>query len=187
MFCCAAALLLALSACGGTIEPLPELKLSESSAVSGTEGSGTESSGTSAAEDIVVDQSEYEDNLDGLCKYMEASKAVIKSDNENSFVEMSYKEIGAIGGFRYRFTYHNSTVQAEFYEFDPENLDEKGKLCLDSVREKGYFEILGDQVRAALHPSEKYLMIYTDPNAEKREENAAQQKRVEELFLGFKN
>lgn len=69
----------------------------------------------------------------------------------------------------------------EFYEFDPDNLDEKGKACLDSVQEKGVITVLDNEVPAVLNG--KYLMIYTDTS--KKEENTAQRERVEQLFLDF--
>ena len=59
----------------------------------------------------------FDDSLDGLCKYLETNKAVA---GEKDY--MSYKEIGAVEGCRYRFKFDGSTVQAEFYEFD---LDER--------------------------------------------------------------
>ena len=116
------------------------------------------------------------DTLEGLCEYMAEGLAFAGDP-----VEMSYKEIGAIAGVRYRFTYNGSTVQVEFYEFDPDNLDEKGKACLDSVQEKGVITVLDNEVPAVLNG--KYLMIYTDTS--KKEENTAQRERVEQLFLDF--
>lgn len=116
------------------------------------------------------------DTLEGLCEYMAEGLAFAGDP-----VEMSYKEIGAIAGVRYRFTYNGSTVQVEFYEFDLDNLDEKGKACLDSVQEKGVITVLDNEVPAVLNG--KYLMIYTDTS--KKEENTAQKERVEQLFLDF--
>ena len=187
--CMAGAMAITLSACGGVAPRLPQLTTEEaSSAVSGGEEKTAKK----------PNSADYEDTLLGLCSYMEDGKAVVKDeeavafengkvvfkkDSVTTFVEMSYKEIGAIGGYRYQFAYNGSTVQAEFYEFAPENLDEKGKACLDSVREKGFFQVLDNEVPAVLHPSEKYLMIYTD--TKKDEKNEAQKKLAEELFLSF--
>ncbi len=172
----AVALVCTLSACGAVGEKLPQLPAGESSTASGQETAVREK----------PDASGYEDDLDGLCAYLEAGKAIVKDDTAASFTEMSYKEIGAIGGYRYRFTYNGSTVQAEFYEFDLESLDARGKECLDSVKEKGFFQVLDNEVPAILHPNGKYLMIYTDENAEKNEKNADQKQWAEELFRGFK-
>lgn len=185
----AGVLAITLSACGMvTASQLPQLVTEDTaSAVSGGEEKPQEK----------PDSSKYEDTLIGLLTYMEDGKAIARdtekvtfkgdsiviAENTTSFVQMSYKEIGAVNGYRYQFSYNGSTVQAEFYEFDPENLDEKGKACLDSVREKGSFEVLGNEMAAILHPSEKYLMIYTD--AKNDEKNEAQKKLAEELFLSF--
>lgn len=192
----AAALTLTLSACAGTASgKLPALEAPEA----GQTSSGT-ASGVETEAHVKPDSSKYDDDLTGLLNYMKDGKgialddegvtledgAVVIAENVTSFTQMSYKEIGAENGYRCQFSFNGSTVQAEFYSFDLDNLDEKGNACLSSVKEKGYFEILGNEVRAVLHPSEKYLMVYTDANAEKNEANAAQKDWAEELFLGFK-
>lgn len=196
MLLAAAALTLSLSACAGSpVAKLPILD-PETKETSGV----TEVVHTKPAGDY---KNEDPDGMLGLLTYMEDGKAVVRdtesvqfdqnsktivtAENTTSFVQMSFKEIGAVNGYRYQFTYKGSTVQAEFYRFDPENLDDKAKACLSSVREKGFFEVLGNQVPATLHPSGKYLMIYTDGNAEKNEENAAQKAWAEELFLDYEN
>ncbi len=185
----AAVLALTLTACGGQQSSIPKLTVAaSSSAVSG----GAEEARSKP------DSAKYEDNLAGLLRYMQDGKAItldegVTFDNGSvavaegvtSFTQMSYQEIGAEDGYRCQFSYHSSTVQAEFYAFDSENLNEKGRACLASVQEKGFFEILDNEVQAVLHPSEKYLMIYTDSNAEKEEENKAQKEWAQELFLSF--
>ena len=110
---------------------------------------------------------------------MEANYAVTGEKEE-----MSYQEIGAIGGFRYLFTYAGSSLQVEFYQFDLENLDEKAQACLDSVKAQGTFTVLDNQVPAVLSDNGRYLMIYTD--AGDSEESTAQRQRVEELFRASK-
>lgn len=175
----AAGVLLAalLSACGTAPAPLEVLALPTPQPTS----SGAVASGTASA---VVDlkgteEKDVEDTLEGLCTYLEGNYAVSGAKEE-----MSYGEIGAKGGFRYRFTYNNSTVQLELYEYDPKDLDEKGKACLDEVKEKGAFTILNREVPAMLSTSGKYLMVYSDPKNE--EKNNTQKQRVEELFVNFK-
>ena len=96
-------------------------------------------------------------------------------------VEMSYKEIGAIGGYRYRFKYNGSTVQAEFYEFDLDNLNDKAKECLNSTKEKGSFPLLGNDVPATL--SGKYMLIYTDTS--KEQANTEKRDETVDLFASF--
>lgn len=186
----AMALLLTLTACGGVSgSRLPALEPETKETSGATEIVHTKPAGEYKNEDP--------DGMIGLLTYMEDGKAIVRdtenvkfengavvtAENTTSFVQMSFKEIGAVNGYRYQFTYNGSTVQAEFYRFDPDNLDEKGKTCLDSVKEKGFFELLGNTVPATLHPSGKYLMIYTD--AKEDEKNKAQKKWAEELFLSF--
>ena len=154
---CSVLILMSLAACGGTAQSLPKLELPEDG-------------------QIQMNKMGRADTLEGLCEYL-ADGLAFTGDP----VEMSYKEIGAIGGVRYRFTYNGSTVQVELYEFDLQNLDAKGKECLDSVQEKGQFAILDKEVPAILNG--KYLMIYTD--ASNKDENTAQKDRVEQLFMDF--
>ncbi len=162
IFLCAGALALTLAGCGGQVEQLETLEAPSSS-------SGIEEQGPYP--DI-----RYDATLDGLCSYMKDNGAVAGES-----VEMSYKEIGAAGGVRYRFKFDGSTVQAEFYQFDPDNLDQRAQECLSSVKEKGFFTILGNEVPAVLNGD--FLMIYTDPD--KDEANAAQAEKVEALFKDF--
>lgn len=136
------------------------------------------------AEKALPADTAYGDDLDGLCSYLEANGALVKGDNDAAFTEMSYKEIGAVNGYRYRFTCGGSTVQAEFYEFDLENLDEKAQACISNVREKGFFTILGNDVQAQLSSSGKYMMIYHDTG--KAEVNDLERAWVEKCFSGFK-
>ena len=131
---------------------------------------------SSGIEQTTASPQDFEDNLEGLCKYMEANQAVV-----GERVEMSYKEIGAIGGFRYRFKFNGSTVQAEFYEFDLDNLNDKAQECLDSTREKGSFPLLGNDVPATL--SGKYMMIYTD--ASKEQANTEKRDEAVDLLAAF--
>lgn len=152
-------LMLTLTACGGPVEQLETLE--------------TPSSGI---EQTTASPGDFKDNLEGLCKYMESNQAVTGEK-----VEMSYKEIGAIGGFRYRFKFSGSTVQVEFYEFDLDNLNDKAKECLDSTREKGSFPLLGNDVPAILNG--KYMMIYTD--ASKEQANTEKYDEAVKLFTDF--
>lgn len=191
----AAALLLTLTACGGTTDsglPTLEVAAGSSAAESGEQGEARK-------KPVGNYENESPDGMSGLLAYMEDGKAVARdtenvkfengsiiiAENTTSFVQMSFKEIGAVNGYRYQFTYNGGTVQAEFYRFDPDDLDEKGRACLDSVKTKGFFEVLGNEVPAVLHPSGEYLMVYTDANAEKNEKNASQKEWAEELFLSF--
>lgn len=152
-------LMLSLTACGGQVEQLETLEPA-----------------SSGIQQTAVSPEKFDDTLDGLCEYMLANQAVTGEK-----VEMSYKEIGAVGGYRYRFKFNSSTLQVEFYEFDLDNPDEKARECLDSVKEKGFFTLLGNDVPASLNG--RYMMIYTD--ASNDELNTTKRDEVLELFNSF--
>ncbi len=180
----AVVLLMSLCACGATGQAMANLtvpgtgqgSVSAASGASQPEGSQPASS---QAETQGVKMEDCEDSLEGLCKYLEGNYAVA-GDKE----EMSFQEIGAKGGFRYRFTYSGRVVQVEVYEYDLQNLDEKGKEFLDSAKNAGKITVLGNEVPVTLNPNGKYMMIYT--NDKPKEEHKTQQERVEKLFSGFK-
>lgn len=178
-------LILSLAGCGVTGEQLPALVLeSSSSQQSGAETSAVESGGESSqvsqeeTELQVVPHTEFEDTIDGLCEFLTANKAVAGDPTE-----MAYETIGAVEGYRYRFTFGSGTVQVEVYAYDLENLSEEATKVLDSVKETGTFQMLDKEVSAVLSDNGRYLMIYTD--AGKSEQNTQQKERVEELFKGF--
>ena len=185
----AAGLVLSLSACGVQPEQLPTLSVpgeTASSAPNGTASSASAASGTesgvsseTATPTPAVKMEDCEDNLDGLCKYLEGNYAVT-----GDRVEMSYKEIGAIGGYRYKFLYNGGTVQVEVYEFDLENLDDKGRECLDSVKKDGKFTVLDNEVPAQLNGDGKYMLIYTDSG--KSDAGKTLRETVTKLFTEFK-
>lgn len=169
---------LTMAGCGGTTVQLPTLSQpqGETSAVSGTE--------SSAVEAEPVSDADFDDNLDGLCKYLEANYLVTSERTDSSFAEMAYQEIGAIGGYRYRFQFGKSTVQAEIYEFDLDNLDENATACLNGVKNDGNFKFLDSEIPAVISDNGKYLLIYTDSS--KDEANIAQKAKAEEMFKSFK-
>ncbi len=169
-------LVLSLSACGAPVEQIETLVLPEE--MEASQVSGEEGAEPVATPKPPVKLEDCEDSLEGLCKYLEGNYAVAGEK-----VEMSYKEIGAVGGFRYKFRYQNSTVQVEIYEFDTENLDETGKSCWNSAKEKGFITVLEKEVPVVLSLNERYLLIYTDTKNE--EANKKQKETVTELFRGF--
>lgn len=127
-----------------------------------------------------VKTDDYKDNLDGLEKYLK--KRAFLPDSEPT--EMTYSLIGAIGGHRYMFSFNNSSVTAEFYEFDLNNLNDDAKRTIKSVKEKGEFELLDISTKATLSDNGKYLMIYTDNSGD--ETNTTRTKDVLDAFKAFK-
>ena len=109
---------------------------------------------------------------------MSANKAVTGDPTE-----MAYETIGATGGYRFRFILGKSTVQVEVYSFDLDNLGDQAQAVLDSVREKGSFTMLDNEVPAVLNSDGKYLLIYTDAGTDAV--NTAQKERVTGLFTSF--
>lgn len=180
-----AALAVTLTACTGTGEQLPGLTLETSSASTSSTTSGVDVPTASDEEDAQVEiqveevpDTEFEDTIDGLCDYLSANKAVTGDPTE-----MAYETIGATGGYRFRFILGKSTVQVEVYSFDLDNLGDQAQAVLDSVREKGSFTMLDNEVPAVLNSDGKYLLIYTDAGTDAV--NTAQKERVTGLFTSF--
>ena len=180
-----AALAVTLTACTGTGEQLPGLTLETSSASTSSTTSGVDVPTPGDEEDAQVEiqveevpDTEFEDTIDGLCDYLSANKAVTGDPTE-----MAYETIGATEGYRFRFILGKSTVQVEVYSFDLDNLGDQAQTVLDSVREKGSFTMLDNEVPATLNSDGKYLLIYTDTSTDAT--NVAQKERVTELFTSF--
>ena len=180
-----AALAVTLTACTGTGEQLPGLTLETSSASTSSTTSGVDVPTPGDEEDAQVEiqveevpDTEFEDTIDGLCDYLSANKAVTGDPTE-----MAYETIGATEGYRFRFILGKSTVQVEVYSFDLDNLGDQAQAVLDSVREKGSFTMLDNEVPATLNSDGKYLLIYTDTSTDAT--NVAQKERVTELFTSF--
>lgn len=180
-----AALAVTLTACTGTGEQLPGLTLETSSASTSSTTSGVDVPTPGDEEDAQVEiqveevpDTEFEDTIDGLCDYLSANKAVTGDPTE-----MAYETIGATEGYRFRFILGKSTVQVEVYSFDLDNLGDQAQAVLDSVREKGSFTMLDNEVPAVLNSDGKYLLIYTDAGTDAV--NTAQKERVTGLFTSF--
>lgn len=136
-------------------------------------------SGESSAVVELVDESDCEDTLDGLCKYLEGNYAVAGEKEQ-----MSFDVIGADDGYKYSFNFGGSVVQVEVYEFDLEKLNDTGREMLDSIEKNGSMTVIENEVPAIISNNGKYVMVYTDSSdSEKSQE---QQAKVEELFKNFK-
>lgn len=132
------------------------------------------------AEEVIKDPAGYDDDIQGLCKYMEDCK-VTAGDRE----QMSYDVIGAKNGYKYAYLYNGSSVQLELYEFATENIPEAAQDVIASVREKGTFHILDHDVPATLSADGRFMMIHTDAQAEKQDLNKAHKAHVDACFEEF--
>ena len=135
-----------------------------------------ESSASAPAE---VSQDDYEDSLDGLCKYLKDSE-IISGDA----TEMRADMIGAEAGNMYVHSFEGGSVTVELYAYDLDHLNDTGKSMLDSIKKNGTFTLLGTETPAILSDNGKYLMIYKD--AKNDDVNVAQKARAEKLFREFK-
>lgn len=141
------------------------------------------SSTTEDGEPITIekDPADFEMDVDGMCDYFEASGLVV-----GERVQMSYDVIGAVNGYKYTYQYNDSSVQLELYEFPTENIPEAAQTVIDSVRERGSFEILDNTVPAQLSESGRFMIIYTDAKAESGDEvSVAHRDHVTACFTAF--
>ena len=83
---------------------------SSSTAVATLETSSAASEGETA-ESTDKDPAGYDDDIQGLCKYLEDCKVAAGEK-----VQMSYDVIGAENGYKYVYRYADSAVQLEVYE-----------------------------------------------------------------------
>ena len=118
--------------------------------------------GTPAA--VAPNADQYDADLAGLCAYMEAGGII--AAGEGYPVDTAYEVIGAMGGKRYKVSFNKSVIQAEFYEFDPENLSAEAQALLADAREQGQVTILRNTVPARASQDGKFMMIYIDPKTE---------------------
>lgn len=138
------------------------------------EQAGTSSEGSETASVVSVNPDDYTDNLTGLAECLQAA-GYISGDP----LEMEASFIGAENGRKYAFTYNNSAVTVEIYEYAADKVDSSD--VLKSVDETGKFTVLSTEVEAT-HAG-RYLMIYSDSSD--KEENTARRDAVLELFRQF--
>lgn len=98
---------------------------------------------------------EYTNDFEGLVKYM-ADSELIAGEGTN----MSADFIGAEAGQKFAFKYKEAAITCELYSFDLENLPEKGREVLDSVKANGTFKSLDKDISAVLSDNGKFMMIY---------------------------
>ena len=142
------------------------------------ETSSTTEDGEAVTED--KDPADYETDIQGLCKFFEESGLTAGEK-----VQMSYDVIGAVNGYKYAYSYNDSSVQVELYEFPTENIPETAQAVIDSVREAGSFEILDSTVPAQISEDGRFMMVYTDAKAEGDETSKAHKAHVTACFEAF--
>ncbi|MGN0536973.1 MAG: hypothetical protein ACI4M3_03220 [Acutalibacteraceae bacterium] len=144
---------------------------------------------TSEAPDAkTIKADDYEDNLEGLTKYLIALGYAPKN---TAATKMLAETIGAKDGVRYVFVVNSSSVDLELYEYDTKNLNDKAKEVLEDVKKNGKFTLFTDSetgetqtFEATLSDSGKYLMIYMDSSS--NEDNAARKKDIIKTVKSFK-
>ena len=151
---------------------------SAQSAVATLETSSAASEGETV-ENTDKDPADYDDDIQGLCKYLEDCKAATGEK-----VQMSYDVIGAENGYKYVYRYADSAVQLEVYEF-PAELSETAQELQDAVRANGSFKVLDNTVPGYLSSDGRFLLIYTDSKAEKEDANKTHKEHVLKCFNTF--
>ena len=153
--------------------------MSNSGAVSGVATLET-SAAADGEETVAKDPSAFEDGIQGLCAYMEDCKVTA-----GERIQMEYGVIGAVNGYKYTYTYEDSQVQLEVYEFPTEDVSEQVQSIVDSVKANGSFELLDNVIPAQISEDGRYMLIYTDEKAEKKDANKAHKEHVVECFETF--
>ena len=146
-----------------------------STAVATLETSSTASEGETAEST----DKDPDDDIQGLCKYLEDCKVAAGEK-----VQMSYDVIGAENGYKYVYRYADSAVQLEVYEF-PAELSETAKALQDAVRADGTFKVLDNTVPGYLSNDGRFLLIYTDAKSEKEDANKTHKEHVLKCFNTF--
>ena len=126
------------------------------------------------------DPAKYSDDIQGLCKFMEENKVTA-----GERIQMEYGVIGAMNGYKYSYMYDGSAVQLEVYEFAVEGLSETAKTVIESVKKDGQFELLDNTIPAQLSADGRFMLIYTDDKAAKKDNNIAHKAHVVECFEAF--
>ena len=135
-----------------------------------------------------VKQSDYNNDLEGLEKYLNALGYI---PDDCKPVEMTLcSVIGAKDGDRYIFNVNGTNVAIELYEYDTDDLNEDAQRVLDEIKETGKFHVFKDKsidgdntYPAIISDNGKYMMIYNDPS--KETQNITQKNTVEATFKSF--
>ena len=112
-----------------------------------------------------VKQSDYNNDLEGLEKYLNALGYI---PDDCKPVEMMYTVIGAKSGNRYNFNVDNSPVYVELYEYDTDNLNEEAKRVISEINKDGKYYVFGESSKedaaayeATISMNRKYMVSYS--------------------------
>lgn len=151
-------------------------------------GCGNKNSDVQASSESPQTQSEtqsqvsdisYEDNIDGLVKYM-SDKGYISGNATNMTADI----IGAKSGYRYQTKYNNSDVIIEIYEYDLNDINEDAYEIMNQVKANGSFTIRDIEIPVVISDTGKYLMIYED--ASNKQDNIDRKNQIIGDFKSFK-
>lgn len=124
---------------------------------------------------VILDQSKYEDNLDGLQNYLQDMDLI-----SGQSTDMLSEIINAKKGVKYTFKYNNSNITAELYEFENPNDD-----ALNQINSKGTLSIFDKEVPAVISNNKRFLLIYSDKS--NNQQNVDKANKIKEAIKKFKD
>lgn len=140
-------------------------------------------SAESATEESKISYSDYSNDLNGLCNYMQDMGYY---NDKTTKTEMDASFIGAKQGVKYSVS---TSLAIEFYEYDTENLNDTAKEIISEVEKSNSFTIIEDHPVSGVYLSSdhKFLMIYNDSSIDKNDpdENSKEYKARENAYEDF--
>lgn len=128
----------------------------------------------SSESQINLDQSKYEDNLEGLQSYLQDMDLI-----SGQSTDMLSEIVNAKKGVKYTFKRNNSNVTAEIYEFESVNEE-----AASQINSKGTLNILNKEVPATISNNKKYLLIYSDKST--NAQNIDKADKIKQAVKAFK-
>ncbi len=129
---------------------------------------------------LTMNQDNYENNLDGLAKFMKDNN-LISGDGKETLASFIYAEKGV----KYQFKNNSSLVTIEFYDYGEGEISESANKIIESVKTEGKINILDKDFSACMNGSGRYLMIYNDLST--NSENISKAEKTKEIFSQFKS
>ncbi len=131
--------------------------------------------GNSSESQINLDQSKYEDNLEGLQNYLQDMDLI-----SGQSTDMLSEIINAKKGVKYTFKYNKSNVTVELYEFESPNED-----AANQINSKGTLSIFDKEVPAVISNNKRFLIIYSDKST--NHQNVEKAEKIKEAVKKFKD